>query len=83
MNKFSKSSTILTPSVCKNPTPPHSFCFQSEENGQVDGPHADKCLSGLSWTHGSKQPSLQVLLTVCYLQGWMPKELHQLGDGHP
>jgi hypothetical protein len=32
MSKFSKSAVSLRPSVRKNP--PHSFCFQGEEDGQ-------------------------------------------------
>jgi hypothetical protein len=44
-------------------------------------------LSGSSWSvsHGFTQPSIQVLPTVCYLQGWMqdPRGLDQMGDGLP
>jgi hypothetical protein len=40
MSKFSKSAAALPPSVRENP--PHSFCFQGEEDGQVDGPDVDK-----------------------------------------
>jgi hypothetical protein len=86
MSKFSKSTTALPPSVRENPSPPHSFCFQGEEDGQG---WWDWC--GQVWvdqvgvSHGSRQPSirLQILLTLCYLQGWMPRGLDQVGDGLP
>jgi hypothetical protein len=72
MSKFSKSAAALPPSVREKP--PHSFCFQDEEDGQ-----GWWAWCGQVWgdqvgvSHGSRQPSirLQVLPTVCYLQGWI------------
>jgi hypothetical protein len=51
---------------------------------KVDGTDTDKSERiRLEFLHGSRKPSLgfQVLPTIFYLQGWMPRDLDQLGGG--
>jgi hypothetical protein len=65
---------------------PHSFCFQAEEDGQGWWDWRGQVWGSVDQvgvSHGSRQPSLrfQALPTVCYLQGWMPRGLDQVGDG--
>jgi hypothetical protein len=79
---FSKYSVALPPSLCKNP--PISFVSKVKNMDKVDGPNADKSeWIKLKLLMDPKQPSwrLQVLPIVCYLQGWMPRGIDQVGDG--
>jgi hypothetical protein len=81
MSKFSKYSVALPPSV---PLNTHSLCFHGEEDGQGWWAwHRQVWVDQVGVTHGSRQPSLQVLPIVFYLQGCIPRGLYHVGDGLP
>jgi hypothetical protein len=69
--------------LCARTAHPYSFYFHGEEDY---GPVADKTeFIKFGVPHGSRKPSfrLKVLLTLYYLQAWMPTGVDQVGDNLP
>jgi hypothetical protein len=64
----------------------HSFCFLGEEGRQGGWAwHIKDWVDQVGVPYGSRKLShgFQVLMTVCYLQGWTTRGLDQMVDGLP
>jgi hypothetical protein len=62
---------------------PHYF-FQGEEDRQSGWAQRQQVLvNQVGDSRGSRQPSLQVLLTLFHLQGWFTRGLNQVSDDFP
>jgi hypothetical protein len=85
IRKFSKSTAALPPSVRENPPPLPTIPFVSKvkKMEEVDGPDADKSeWIKLEFLMDPDNPaSGSKYSQQCYLQGWIPRGLYQVGDG--
>jgi hypothetical protein len=82
MNKFSKSSAALLHYAYENP--PIPFVSKLKNSDKVDGSDTDKYeWIKLDFFMESVNRASNVLPTVCYIQGWIPRRLDQVGGGLP